>query len=125
MMSDEARTEAEAAALAKSRGCCVVYPKPDQLFVDIDNETQWQRFVWEIAKHREWHWRDSPSPSGLPYRKHIIVTLPEAVDERTRVFYQAILGSDPAREMIAWRRLQAGDTRPTCFFEKIESEKIK
>lgn len=116
------RTEIEAAALPASRGCRIVYPEPNQLFIDIDSDRQWRNFCEAIERFKDWRWQSSRSTSGKPYRKHVVVTLPKAVDERTRVFYQALLGSDPSRESLSWKRLQAGEKRPTIFFEKIVND---
>jgi hypothetical protein len=112
------RTETEAVTLAESRGCVVVRPQPNELFVDIDSARQWERFQQTIVFFKEWRWVATASPSGKEGRKHVIVTLPEAVDEATRILYQAILGSDPHRELLSWKRLQAGEKAPTIFFEK-------
>lgn len=42
-------------------------------------------------------------------------------DETERVMLQALLGSDPMRELLAWRRLQLGAESDSisCFFERL------
>jgi hypothetical protein len=119
-MSDELgmRSLTEAAAFAESKGCRIVYPEPNELFIDIDTYEDWDRFLSHIDKFKDWRWKARPSPSGMPWRKHVVVTLPSPVSERTRIFYQVALGSDIHREMLSWKRLEKGETAPTMFLEK-------
>ena len=58
-----------------------------------------------------------PSPSGRPGRHHVVVTMPRPVSPMERIALQAILGSDPIREMLSWFRIERGIEEPTIFFE--------
>lgn len=55
----------------------------------------------------------SKSGSGI----HAYLKLGEDIDEPTRVMWQAFLGSDPTRELLAWARVQNGDETPSVLIE--------
>jgi hypothetical protein len=130
-MSDYRRTPDECAAEAAKLGRIVVYPKPNELQLDIDDEAQLEDFEERfgrvaslLAEHGAKgtdaivRYRKTPSPSGRPGRWHVTVEMPRPVrNEGERVFLQALLGSDPMREGLGWRRYVCGDEHPTCFFE--------
>lgn len=106
---------------AEARGCYVVDPEPNQLFIDIDREEDYEYF----KKNVNWLkdiiecWHVSPSPSGKPGHYHIVVTLKRSVrDAFERIGLQAVLGSDRLREVLSWRNAMNNSGRPTCFFEK-------
>ncbi len=106
---------------AEARGCYVVNPQPNELFIDIDREEDYEYF----KKNVNWLkdiiecWHVSPSPSGKPGHYHIVVTLKRSVrDAFERIGLQAILGSDRLREVLSWRNAMNNSGRPTCFFEK-------
>jgi hypothetical protein len=113
-----------AEAEAESRGCAVVKPRPNELFVDIDSEEAMSTFRRQLEVFKRMHShaivRMGPSPSGLPGHFHIYVTLTRDVDAVTRILYQSLLGSDPMREILSYQRLDSGDECPTLFFEKKE-----
>ena len=120
----ELRSEA-AHAEAEKLGLVVIVPKSNQLFIDIDTESQMSHFdrCFPIfLKRHACRKVTRPSPSGGRFHFHIVVTLlEEDVDARTRVLYQACLGSDPVREVLSLQRIELGDTTPTLFFEKPEN----
>jgi|ERR1700722_139612 len=107
---------------AEERGCVVVVPKANELFVDIDTKEQFDMFTrcLEVLRRTEkctatW----TESPSGEPHHFHMIVSLERDVkDPLERITLQACLGSDPMREMLSWQRYKCGDNVPTLFFEK-------
>jgi hypothetical protein len=108
---------------AKKKGLVVVEPKPDQLFIDIDDECSDAVFDRTIGKVQELipgtTWSRAPSPSGALGRFHIVVTLGRPVaDAFERILLQALMGSDRIREVLSWQRATRGDARPTLFFEK-------
>lgn len=118
------RTRAEAEKIAALQGCIVRAPLPKELFVDIDTPEQYETFLKQmkafpkglIVKSRE-----SSSPSGTPGKLHVVVTLSRSVtDEVERVLLQALLGSDPMRELLSWRRIEDGSDNDaiSLFFEK-------
>ena len=107
---------------AAEKGLRVIVAKPNELFIDIDDEVSTIRFAlgWPIvaemfpgAKHAT-----LPSPSGKPGHLHVTVTLPQNVEEMTAVALQAILGSDPKREALTVQRLFEGQSNARLFFEK-------
>jgi hypothetical protein len=113
-----------AEAEAKERGCVVVKPKANELFVDIDDDFMLEHFNRNIEVLRRSHKirvRRTPSPSGEPAHFHIVVTLDRDVQPMERILLQSCLGSDPMREILSWQRLQCGDECPTLFFEKAEA----
>ena len=127
-MSDELDNESDHAhrdAQAASKGCVVLVPEPDELFVDLDTEHAVKCFArgleiiascnpgLVIASNVR------PSPSGILFRSHGFVRLSRPVkDDVERILLQAMLGSDPIREILSWRRIQLGIDEPTVFFEK-------
>lgn len=112
---------------AEKRGCIVVEPAPNELFVDIDDEASLAVFYKQIAIFNRGRTRPIPhrltaSPSGKPHHFHIVVTWPKDVgDEYHRLGLQAILGSDRTREALCWLRHEAGDEPVTVFFEKADA----
>lgn len=111
---------------AAVKGCIVVLPKPNELFVDIDSADALATFKVAIKKIEEGFtdsltYNQRPSPSGREGRFHITVTLPRNVkSHEERILLQALLGSDPIRELVSWGRVQRRAPEPTLFFEKPE-----
>lgn len=106
---------------AEARGCVVIEPKPNELFIDIDRasdlECFWRNLGW--LEDLVTGYIMSPSTSGQSDKYHIVVTLKRDVrDAYERIGLQAILGSDRLREVLSWRNAVHGSGRPTCFFEK-------
>ena len=125
-MSENVMSVEELEEYAKEKGLVVRYPAPNELFIDIDSETA-----------RELHesllgilgnvfgmllpFDVTPSPSGKPGRYHVVVTLPRDVkDETERLMLQAMLGSDPKRELLGYMHLLDGadPKRCNCLFER-------
>lgn len=107
----------------KDQGLVVVTPQDNQLQIDIDNQQQYEAFLYAMKVVTS-NWDDSylidiedhPSKSGLPSR-HITVTLPFKVDPWQRIALQAALGSDPIRELLSATRLFRNEPNPTMFVE--------
>jgi hypothetical protein len=105
---------------AKNNGLYVVYPKPNELFVDIDTEDQAERMLSRVTSLDYLiEVRRKISTSGSPHA-HIVVTLDRNVGPMWRIILQWWLGSDPMREWMSLKRWLRGDRRPTCFFEQID-----
>lgn len=108
-----------------SEGLEIIYPNEHELFIDIDSEEDYQRFKdsfeklsWNInAKIK----RDTPSKSGLPNR-HIVVEMPYYLNPLERIALQAILGSDPKRELLSYISLKDDAETPTIFAEKRDKQ---
>lgn len=110
-----------ATAQAWINNLVVVYPKPNQLFLDIDDDEALAKFYKVssllAAKYgRGYHRTITPSRSGGTHR-HVTITLEKDVTPMERITLQAILGSDPLRELLSLDRLKAGCPNPTLFFE--------
>jgi hypothetical protein len=105
---------------AESRNQMVVFPKDDELQIDIDSEHAYD--VFNAMRHIVTiHFpfktiEERPSYSGLP-KRHIVITLENKVTPHERLILQLALGSDRVREVLGLRRLQLGQDEPTCFFE--------
>lgn len=112
---------------ATKKECVIVRPRPNELFIDIDNENQltsFEKAIEVFSKTHACNFESKPSSSGKPHHYHIIVTLKdERVDARTRILYQAVLASDPMREVLSLLRLERDDPMPTIFFEKANGRK--
>jgi hypothetical protein len=109
---------------AKAKGCRVVEPASNELFIDIDSEVDYAYFQKQIKRIEvRWPcaWRATGSPSGKPGRYHVRVVFEgdRRLDHWQRIALQAVLGSDRVRELISVQRLLDGDATPTLFFEKV------
>jgi hypothetical protein len=114
-------TRAAFVARVEEEGHRVVYPKPNQLLVDIDSEDQYATFQRALECFKKNHKgavaiEEHYSRSGAP-KRHITVTLPFKVTPWQRVAWQAAFGSDPMREMLSCFRLVHRDPHPTLFME--------
>ncbi len=114
---------------AAERGLDVRFPKPNELFVDIDSNRDFARFktlvemLGRVESVRQWI--ETPSASGGQHR-HVVVTLGRSVTEFERIAFQAMLGSDLKREALSYERLRTGSCPyPTMFFEPKEGVKPK
>jgi hypothetical protein len=105
---------------AKQMGLNVVVPEPNQLFIDIDNTGAYQHYNQMLGVVNSFFdvvdIDDSPSKSGRPHC-HITITLGHPISNVERVLLQAILGSDPKRELLSYARLLRGIKPATLFFE--------
>lgn len=119
--TDEAVAERRAKACVE-RGCYVVTPAPEQLFVDIDTHHALGVFHANVGALGALVVSHSmcPSPSRKSGRYHITVRLNRPVkDAFERIALQCLLGSDLAREMISWKEATLGLSAPTVFFERV------
>lgn len=103
-------------------GYRVDFPGENELFIDIDSARQWSIFkdqlkVFERNFGSVISYKVTPSKSGPPNR-HIRVILPFQVNELQRIAFQAVLGSDPVRELLSIARDRQGDEHPTLFLEQ-------
>lgn len=117
---------------AAVEGLEVVYPEPNQLFVDIDNEHSYrlylnqtgilQKFVGIFAV------KENPSKSSTPdsrYKLHITLTF-DSVTFTTleRLALQAMLGSDRVREILGYVEYKGNDPTPVLFLEKTAPKQL-
>lgn len=59
---------------------------------------------------------EAKSKSGGEHR-HITLTLSNNISDVERILLQAILGSDPKRELLSYIRILRNIPQPTAFFE--------
>lgn len=117
----EVREDAE--EKAKRLGLDLIKPEPDQLFVDLDSDTDREAFEKRWMKlHPMWplsSFRMVESTGGKGHY-HVYVTIPELnpLGEHERIALQAALGSDYFREMLAIFHGRAGYKWTSVFFEK-------
>jgi hypothetical protein len=106
-------------------GYKIIYPKINELQVDLDSEKDYQKFDRQLKsilkEYPDVEYTVKPSRNGLPGR-HATVTMPFEMNDAERIAWQAALGSDPFRELMSLFRLRRGDSFPTLFVEKNESE---
>jgi len=116
----------------EEQGYEVVFPKNNELQIDIDSEEEYQIFKeqYEILCN---HWgkqsfeiKEEPSFSGLPHR-HIVVTCVymENIfeDIYKRIAFQACLGSDVKREMLNLLAVEIYEDKTPSLFIKKKGEK--
>lgn len=99
----------------------VVFPKANELQIDIDNEHSYEVYV-KMSEILERHYgiiyaKDRPSRSGLP-KRHITITLRQDLTNMERIALQACMGSDRVREALSVIQERNGDPHATLFLEK-------
>jgi hypothetical protein len=106
---------------AAAAGLKAVVAEPNQLLIDIDTKESEYKFNSIISLVASFFplevISDLPSRSGGDHR-HITLTLGHSISDVERVLLQAILGSDPKRELLSYVRLLRGIEPATMFFEK-------
>lgn len=114
-----AQSSEDAIKWAEENGLDVLLPKPNQLFIDLDDP--YDRQVFEQNRdliddsYGISEFMVTTSRSG---GKHLTVNLMQDITPLERVALQAVLGSDRRREAHSLRRLLQGEKNPTLFFEK-------
>lgn len=112
--------------VAEKQGLVVVYPESNELQIDIDSDEAFVAFLEQFERLKriepEIFCRIAFSKSGPPNR-HITVMLARPIaSHEERILLQALLCSDPVRELLSLIRLRRGAERPTRFFEKPTDE---
>jgi hypothetical protein len=108
---------------ARAKALRIVEPRANQLQVDLDGARALRVYGMQYSILRRagltvgWRERVTPSKGGGA-RVHITITMPKAINNLTRVCYQAVLGSDPKREAFNLCRVVKGNRYPIVFFEK-------
>jgi hypothetical protein len=120
-MSDLMESFEEGCEEAEARGDTVlVATDPRELYIDIDSDEQRRQFdrMFEYVA-REYGCRVADrwmSKSG-PGHEHIIVVLDRDFTVAERIALQAILGSDPLRDLLTLKRLHDGVEQPIRLFK--------
>jgi hypothetical protein len=119
----------------------VVYPASNELQIDIDSEEAFEAFERRIIAFKTYFKCTetiTPSKSGLP-KRHILISVlgcsvkpvylngvatirPKEFTNIERVAWQAILGSDPAREFLSMIHIEENDPNPILFEELLPKE---
>lgn len=113
--------------MAKERGCEVVLGTDRTLQLDLDDKAaldRYQHIYNQIQKHfpdliqskEEW-----ASMSGVG--RHVVLRLSLALDIHQRIALQSLLGSDPIRELLSYRRALAGVPNETVLFRPLAASK--
>lgn len=111
--SGEAMSEAlkldRALEQAAAQNADVVMSTPYTLLLDLDTVAGEQQFARNLPVVQEYYHvelKDTwPSKSGAGHR-HVVLELGQPLPLQDRVLLQAILGSDPKREMLSFIRLK-------------------
>ena len=109
-----------------AEGFSIFYPEPNELCLDIDSEEDYQKFLARF----QYLSREVDNPyiafkefqSSTKGHRHIIITLPYDVDRFERLALQAVLGSDPIKEMLSIFRIWQGDKFPSLLAMKPEQK---
>jgi hypothetical protein len=106
---------------AKLLNLDVVFPKKNELQIDVDDDAAYEVFKahYDIVD-RYWGIDAAnirPSRSGQDGKKHITVRLSQDVKNTERIALQAFLGSDRKRELLSYIQAENGDANPTLFLE--------
>lgn len=114
-------------ALVAAENLDIVYPKDNELFLDLDSDAAHTLFLNQVDMARKFmninNVEVRASKSGLPNR-HAVVTLPSIVSESERLALQAALGSDRRCELLRYKLYLEGDPHPTLFLEKKVEQKL-
>jgi len=110
----------EAIKEAEENGGEVLFPSPNQLYLDLDSEESVNLFLNNLNmldRHISIN-QCGYQESRTPGKYHGIVELNAPVmSDMERVLLQAILGSDPKREFLSYMRILKRDPHPTLFIE--------
>ena len=100
-----------------SEGFVIYRPEDNELLLDLDTPIQrlkfgeiYGRLCFEYPGI-SYKWWVSESGNGT----HVVVVLPFPVSMELRLALQAILGSDPVKELLSVFRLREGDPIPTLL----------
>lgn len=137
----EERDRKKVFAAARRLGCKVIVTDSDQLQIDLDepwpfsvdylkttkskihdkaqelfDEKIWWSFDREVNVIMLEAWR---SRNG---NTHVVLTLDREYSDFERIAFQAMLGSDPVRELLNWKRVLDGSDNPIALFRPRETE---
>lgn len=107
---------------ADEQGLEIVYPKANELQLDIDNKEAYDYFHQNKWILEQWFGiraiTERVSKSGGD-KKHITVQLGVVLTTVTRILLQAVMGSDKKRELLSFVMYAKGnEKKPTLLLEK-------
>jgi len=107
--------------LVAKENLAIIYPKDDELFIDLDSDKAYGLFCNQLEMLRKFmnviNVTVNPSKSGLPNR-HVTVRVDKVLSEAERIALQASLGSDRRCELLRYKLLLEHDGHPTLFLER-------
>jgi hypothetical protein len=116
----------------EAEGFKIYYPEPNEVTVDLDSVEARKDFKTKIDRVRYEleinHAGSYPpieyevKPSKTEGHYHAIVKMPFEIDKVERIALQAVLGSDPVREMLSIFRVWLGDPYPTLLAMKLKGK---
>lgn len=121
-VSDLNKSRDEAIAEAKANGLEVIYTEPNKLLIDLDDEDAQARFqnmidmlddVYGFIHVETWQ-----SKSRKPEKQHVVITMSRELSLPERIALQAIMGSDPRRELLSLARHEDVDNPVVLFKPK-------
>jgi len=103
---------------AEQHNCDILVATPTTLLLDLDTDEQYRAFLRNLdVLRRETSlvvsYEELKSRSG---NRHVVVSLAEPLDITTRLLLQAVLGSDPVRELLSYLRARDNDPMPSLLF---------
>jgi hypothetical protein len=107
----------------------IVYPKKNQLQLDYDQEDVPEQFTKMIPVLRQRFpsgtikWEKYKSSSKVHI--HVVVDLPEDINDNERILWQAVFGSDCMREGINILRMAAHLDNPSLLFMPVDRQPIE
>ena len=108
--------------VANKMGLKIVFPEHNELFVDLDSEEAVKVFGERLILMEKflpkWVKKVKLTDSKTPGHKHATVTLNYSPNIFVMLFLQILLGSDPKRELLSYKKLQNSHPYPVVFFEK-------
>jgi hypothetical protein len=115
-------TTASAFKRAEEQDLEIVYPKVNEIQLDIDNKEAYNYFHENKWILEQWFGiraiTERVSKSGGD-KRHITVELGTALTTVTRILLQAVLGSDRKRELLSFvMYAKGGEKKPTLLLEK-------
>lgn len=112
----------QSVATAKGLNLDVLFPKDDELFVDLDSEEAFeyhkeQLELLEAQLPDLIHYTGSTFSKSGPPNRHVIVKLAKPISNMERILLQALLVSDRRATLISFIKESQGDPHPVLFFE--------
>lgn len=109
-------------ARKKEEGYKIYYPEENELLLDFDDEESFQTFKRRIAiieREAKTDIKWTVFNSTTKGHRHVSVKMPMKIENNyERIAVQAVLGSDPIREMLSLFRAWRDDPHPTLLARK-------
>lgn len=114
------QTIAEKHVIAEQRNCDLLRPGEKTLFLDIDTPEQLAQYERMLPLAMRFQLKEIARWSSRNGHLHIELELPYPLDAAERFCLQAVLGSDPLRELISLDALiSTGEDRSALFRPRV------